>query len=145
MLLINTVSENREGFTWREYKGGQEAQQAMHLLGFPLEQDFENMARSNMIVNCPVTFEYVKNAQIIFGHDITSLKVKSMRRKLDSVVMDYAEIPGEILESHKELEVSTDIVFINKPPFLVSISRWLKFAAIDYLSSKNEIALVTSI
>ena len=41
--------------------------------------------------------------------------------------------------------MSTDVMFLNKLPFLVSISRRLKFTTIDYLSSKNEIALVTSI
>ena len=45
-----------------------------------------------------------------------------MRRKPASVVTDYVEIPREILKSRKELEVSTDIMFINKLPFLVSIS-----------------------
>ena len=40
VLLINTVSKNREGFTRREYKGAQEARRAMHLLGFPLERYF---------------------------------------------------------------------------------------------------------
>ena len=49
--LSNTVSENREGFTRKEYKGPREAQRAMHLLGFPSEREFENMVRSNMIVN----------------------------------------------------------------------------------------------
>ena len=68
-----------------------------------------------------------------------------MRRKPASVVMDYVQIPREILESRKELEVSTDIMLINKLPFLVSISRRLKFATIEYLSIKNEISLVTSI
>ena len=68
-----------------------------------------------------------------------------MRRKWASVVTDYVDIPREILESRKELEVSMEIVFINKLPFLVSISRWLKFTTVEYLSSKNEIALVTSI
>ena len=38
-----------------------------------------------------------------------------------------------------------DIMFINKLPFLVSTSRRLKFTTIEYLASKNEIALVTSI
>ena len=74
VLLLNTVSENREGFTWREYDGAQEARRVMHLLGFPSEQDFESMVRSNMIVNCPVTFDDVKNAKLVFGPDITSLK-----------------------------------------------------------------------
>ena len=108
----------------------------MHLLVFPLERDFENMLRLNMIINCPVTFSDVKNAKLILGPD---------RRKPDSVVTDYVEIPREILKSRKELEVSTDIMFINKLPFPVSISRLLKFTTIEYLSIKNDIALVTSI
>ena len=145
MLLLNTVSENREIFTQREYKGEREAQRAMQLLGFLLERDFENMLRSNIIVNCPVTFSDIKNAKLIFGPDITSLKGKSVSSKPASVVTDYVDIPREILESRKELELLTDIMFINKLPFLVSIIRKLKFTTIEYLSSKNEISLVTSI
>ena len=68
-----------------------------------------------------------------------------MRRKPASAVTDYVEIPEEILESRKELEVLTKIMFVNKLPFLVSISRGLKFTTIEYLSSKSEIALVNSI
>ena len=68
-----------------------------------------------------------------------------MRCKPASVVTDYVEIPREILDSRKELKVSTDIMFINKLPFLVSIIRRLKFTTIEYLSSKNEIALVFSL
>ena len=68
-----------------------------------------------------------------------------MRRKPARLVTDYVNIPRESLESHKELEVSTDIIFTNKLLFLVSMSRRLEFTTIKYLSSKNEIALVTSI
>ena len=117
----------------------------MHLLGFPLEPYFENMVSSNMIVNCPVNFSDLKNAKLIFGPDITSLKGKLVRSNSVSVVTDYVEIPREILESCKEQEVSTDIIFINKLPFLVNIIRRLKFTTIEYLSSKKKIALVTSI
>ena len=145
VLLLNTVSENREGFTQREYEGDRELWRAMHLLGFPSERDFENMVRSNIMVNCPVTFSDVKNAKLIFGPDITSLKGKSVRRNPASIVTDYVEIPREILESRKELEVSTDIMSINKIPFLVSIRRRLKFTTIEYLSIKNDIAIVTYI
>ena len=70
VLLINTVSENREDFTRREYKGDREARQAMYLLGLSLERDFEKMIHSKMIVKCPVTFDDVKNAKLIFGPDI---------------------------------------------------------------------------
>ena len=145
VLLFNTVSENREGFTRKEYEGTREARQEMHLLGFLSEQDSENIVRSNMIVNCPVKFYDVKKAKLIFGPDINLLKGKLVRRKPAMVVTDYSEIPRESLESRKELEVSTYILFIKKIPFLVSISGRLKFTTIEYLSSKNKIALVTSI
>ena len=74
VLLLNTVLDNREGFTRREYKGAWEARRAMHLLGFPLERDFDNMVCSNTIINFPVTSSDVKKAKLIFGPDITSLK-----------------------------------------------------------------------
>ena len=117
----------------------------MHLADFLSERDFENIVRSNMIVNCPATFDVVKNAKLIFGPDITSLKGKLVRRNPDSAVTDYVEIPREILELCKDLEASTDIMFVKKIPFLVGISRGLKFSTIEYLLSNNKIALVTSI
>ena len=73
----------------------------MHLIGFPSERDFGNMVCSNMILKCPVNFEDVKSAKLIFGPDITSLKIKSVRHNPDSVVTDYVEIPREILVSRK--------------------------------------------
>ena len=80
------MSENQEGFTQREYEGAQEARRAMQLLGFLSERDFEKIVCSNIIVNCPITFDDVKNAKLIFGPDITSLKGKSARRKPASIV-----------------------------------------------------------
>ena len=35
VLLVNTVSEKRDGFTRREYKGDREARRVLHLLRFP--------------------------------------------------------------------------------------------------------------
>ena len=60
VLLFNKVSEHQERITQRKYEGPQEARRAMHLLGFPSEQDFENMVRSKMVLNCPVSFLDVK-------------------------------------------------------------------------------------
>ena len=38
VLLLNTVSKNREGFTRRDYVEARKARQVMHLLGFPSEE-----------------------------------------------------------------------------------------------------------
>ena len=93
VLLINTVLENRKGFTQWEYEGPLEAQREMHLLGFPPEKSFGNMVRSNIIVNFPVTFDDVKSDKIIFCPNDISLKRKLVRRKPDSAVNNYGEIP----------------------------------------------------
>ena len=77
-----------------------------------------------------MTFEDVKNAKLIFGSNVTSLKGKLVRRKPASVVTNYVEIPWEILELRKELEVSKYIIFVNKLPFLVIITKGLKFTTI---------------
>ena len=61
-----------------------------------------------------------------------------LRRKPDSVVTNYVEIPWEILKSRNKLEVSTDVMFIKKFPFLVIISKGLKFATIYYISNRSE-------
>ena len=45
VTLLNTVSDIREGFTRRDYKGAWEARRVMHLLVLPSERDFENMVR----------------------------------------------------------------------------------------------------
>ena len=102
------------------------------------------MVRSNMIVNFPVTFDDIKNTKLIFGPDITSVKGKALRHKPAIIPLDYVKIPQKILESRKHLEVSTDIIFIDKNLFLVRIIRGLKFTTIEYLFSKNYIVLVTS-
>ena len=77
VLLLNTVEQNREGFTDREFQGANSARRALHLLGHPSERDLGDMIRTNMIVNFPVTFKDDTNAKKIFGPDVLSLKVKS--------------------------------------------------------------------
>ena len=117
----------------------------MYLLWFLSEREFDNVVRSDMIFNFPVTFDDVKNPKIVFGPDFTLLKGKPVRCKPVSIVIDYVDIPREILKSRKELEVSTDVMFVNKLPFLVSIIRGMKFTTIEYLSSDIDIELLSSI
>ena len=90
-----------------------------------------------MIINFPLTFYDVKTLNLFLVLISPLLKGKSVMRKPASVVTDCVDIPREILEPRQELEVLTDITFINKLSFLVSIMKRLKFTTIEYLSSKN--------
>jgi hypothetical protein len=77
--MVNTVAENREGYTKGEYDDVKQARRALGMVGYPSNKDFNNMVRSNMIKNCPVTSKSISAANKIFGTDIASIKGKTTR------------------------------------------------------------------
>jgi hypothetical protein len=73
MVMVNTVKENKEGFTDREYHRAKEARRALGLVGYPSPRDFKNMVRPNMINNCTMTNSNINNANKIFGPYLVSV------------------------------------------------------------------------
>ena len=73
------------------------------------------------------------------------MKGKSVRRRPEAVVFEYAEMPEEILSMNAVLEVSVDIMFINKMAFLVSVRKRLKFTKIEYIPNRSEKEIAGSV
>ena len=73
------------------------------------------------------------------------MKGKSVRRRPEAVVSDYVEIPKQILSMNTGLEVSVDVMLINKLDFLVSVSKQLKFTTIEYTPNMSEKELARSV
>ena len=73
------------------------------------------------------------------------MKGKSVRRRPEAVVSDYFEIPKQILSMNTGLEVSVDVMLINKLDFLVSVSKQLKFTTIEYTPNMSEKELARSV
>jgi hypothetical protein len=127
IVMVNTVKENREGYTQREYDDAKEARRALALVGYPSPKDFKNMVRANMIRNCPVTPSSISAAHKIFGPNIASLKGKTTRRTPQPVLTNYVQIPKEMLELNKDVTLAVDVMFVDGIPFAVSLSRKIKF------------------
>ena len=145
IVQVNTVADNRECFTCREYEGSKAARRALVLVGYPSERDFTNMVISNMIVNCPVTPQDIKKYDEIFGPNVPSMKRKSVRRRPEAVVSDYVEIPKYILSMDTGLEVFIDVMFVNNLAFLVSVSRRLNFTKIEYIPNRSDKEIARSV
>ena len=94
------------------------------------------MVRADIIPNCPVILDYIKNYNTIFGPDVTSLKGKMSRRKPKPVVSNYVKIPKDILQLHKTVLLAADIMFVNGMALLVSISRHVKFTTAQYIGKR---------
>jgi hypothetical protein len=61
--LINTVKENRVGYTQRQFEQAKRARELYHIVGTPTIESFKALIKMNAIKNCPVTTEDVNNAE----------------------------------------------------------------------------------
>ncbi len=63
---IETVQNNMEGFTKHEVEEAKAACEAQGMLGHPTNCKFLGMVHPNMISNCSITKNAIKNASLIF-------------------------------------------------------------------------------
>jgi hypothetical protein len=61
-IFVNTVSENKAGFTKRQIKEAEVTQSLYSKLNYPSWKDFKWIIRSNQIKDCPVTVDHVDTA-----------------------------------------------------------------------------------
>jgi hypothetical protein len=136
-VFVNTVSGNKEGFSQRQIKGAESARTLYAKLGYPSIKDFKWVIQSNQITDCPVTVEDITVAHKIWGKDIAALKGKTTRKKPIHVAADYVKVPKELLKLHHEVFLTTDIFFVNKVAFFLSLSRKIYFTAVNHLTNRK--------
>jgi hypothetical protein len=137
LAFVNTVSENKEGFTKRQIKGADLARGLYKTLSYPSMKDFKWVTRSNQIKDCPVTVQDMDVALKIWGKNIAAMKGKTTRRKTILVARDYVKVPLELMKIHKEVFLTTDILFVNKNPFFLTLSCKITFTAVNHLADRK--------
>jgi hypothetical protein len=137
MTFVNTVLENKTGFTKRQIKCAEIARNLYKTLSYPSMKDFKWVIRSNQIKYCPVTIQDIDVATKMWGKNITALKGKTTRSKTHPVARDYVKVPKELLKLHKEVFLTTDIFFVNKNPFFLTLSRKKCFTAVNHLADRT--------
>jgi hypothetical protein len=136
-IFVNTVSENKAGFTKRQIKEAEVARSLNSKLNYPSWKDFKWIIRSNQIKDCPVTVDHVDTALKIWGKNVAALKGKTTRTKPDPVARDFVKVPVELLKLHKEVYITADLFFVNKIPFFLMLSRKICFTAINHLADRT--------
>jgi hypothetical protein len=137
LTFVNTVSENKEGFTQRQIKGADLARNVYKTLSYPSMKDFKWVVRSNQIKDCPVTVQYIDVARKIWGKNIAALKGKTTWSKSIPVARDYVKVPMELMKLHKEVFLTTNILFVNNIPFFLTLSRNICFTAVNHLADRT--------
>ena len=135
--LLNTTNENEQMYTRRQIARAKVARKLYHNVGTPSIRDFKAIIRMNAIQNCPVTSEDIEIAEQVFGKDIGSLKGKTVRSKPLPVIKDYVNIPKELMIRHENIELAMDMMFVNKIPFLTTISKHIMYRTAQPLPNKT--------
>jgi hypothetical protein len=134
---IETVWSNMEGFTKREVEEAKAAREAQGMLGHPTDRKFLGMVCSNMISNCSITENTVKNANLIFGPDLAGVRGRTVRRPPEPVRIEYVQTPRMILDWHRIVTLAVDGMFMNGVSFLVSMSRGLNLITAKHTPSQT--------
>jgi hypothetical protein len=137
LTFINTVSENKTGFTNRQIKCAEIARNLYKTLSYPSMKDFKWALRRNQIKDYPVTIQDIDVAMNIWGNSIAALKGKTTHSKTHPVTRDYVKVPKELLKLHKEVFLATDIFFVNNIPFFLTLSRKICFKAVNHLTDRT--------
>ena len=94
----------------------------------------------------PVTRTAIRNAHEIFGKDVASLRGKTRQRTMPAV----ESVRSDLAPQRKDQTLHGDIMFVDKSPFLISISTPLHVLAVTHLtgyeprSKKNVISALTA-
>ena len=100
---------------------------------------FKWMLQSGNIINNNGTLQDVAVAQQISGANLSvaALKGKTTCSMPPPVVSDFVKVPQSILDAHREVSLSMDVFFVNKIPFLLSISRHLAITTVTHLPNQQ--------
>jgi hypothetical protein len=145
VVLVTTVANNKSNYTDRDYTHAKLARKVQILVGRPELKDFLRDIDGNNIKNCPITRQDDINADAILGRDLGSMKGKTTHRKLERVPGSTTHLPKEILQQYQSITLCINIMFINKIPFLLSISRNIKFITGTALNNRKEKSIVAAL
>ena len=137
IILVNTLEDNLQGFSQRQIEQAKRARKLYHIMGLPSMHDFTELIKNNMLYNCPINVQDINNSIEIYGTPVATLKGKATRKKPEVVSSDYFEVPEDILKNHKLVTLCADIFYVQKLPFLITISRHLKLTTVQMLNDRK--------
>ena len=135
--FVVTVEDNKLPFSKRQVEAAEKARAFYAGLAFPSMTDYKWILQSNQIEECPVSLEDAKVAEKIWGPNIAALKGKTTRSKPEPVKTDIVQIPVQLRIEQKMVTISMDVFFVNKIPFLITLSRNICFTTVTHLSNRK--------
>ena len=99
-----------------------------------------------LIPNCPITKSDILRAEYIFGLNLGYLKGKTTHKMPSKLIINALYyLPEGMLEDHGNVTLSTDIIYINNIPFIVTTSRAIHFGTVKMIKDKRKAIIIRSL
>ena len=145
-VLITTVADSASNYTPAYYSRALLARKTQQIIGRPSMRDYIRYVENNLIPNCPVTRRDIVAAEHILRPDVGSLKGKTTRRRPIGVgLYNHTPIPSGIVEQYHDVIIAVDVLYINKLPFIATISRYICFGTVEFLRNQKSTTLIEHI
>ena len=142
---VKTIRKSYEGYTLKEVERAIRARKAQAQAGHPSEatmkKEVSHKSESSLYRDCPIVAQDIKNANAIFGPSTACLKGKQVRKKPERVDPFYVSIPPNLIDLHKYVTLVGDVMFVNGIPFLVTMSRRIRFITVQHVPDRKASAL----
>jgi hypothetical protein len=143
--LVTTMEDKRSNYSKADYSRAEQARLLQKSLMFPASKDLKSWLDKNIILDCKLERHDVSAADDVFGPDVAILQGKTTRKKASNNPVRLAPVPPIVLKRYHAVTLCVDVMFVNCIPFLVSISRHLRFGTIELLHSRTSRDLLTGI
>ena len=140
-FAVNTVRDNDKHITNNDYLQAVRAHELQVMIGHPSDKDLIKILKTSSLPNCPVTPRDVIIANKVFGPDVGALKGKTTRRGPPIVDSPMSVDTTSILEHYREITLCVDLMYVNKVPLLVTLSRNIKFGMMEAVTDRKEATL----
>ena len=144
--LVTTVADNASNYTHADYSHALLARKTQQIIGRPSTRDNIRYVENNLIPNCPITRRDIVIAEHIFGPDVGALKGKTTRRRpLGVGLYNHTPIPSTVVDQYQDVILAVDILYVNKLPFIATISRYIRFGTVEFLRNQKATTLTEHI
>ena len=104
----------------------------------PSYKEFKAIITMNLIKYNQISHDDINLAETVFGKSMREINGKTIRQNKKHEDTETINIPEELIDKNKNLELSIDTMYVNGLLFLTSISHELYYRTAQYVPSKNK-------
>ena len=144
---VETSRVNYEVFTKKDLVTSILDCKSQAMIGSPSEKYFKELVSEifTALKSIPVTCTDITNAHTIFGTDLSGVWGGGVRQNPERVETEEPMyyVPRYFYGLHQFVTLTTDVVFVNGVPFLVTLSQKIRLFTVELIPSRTYVQLIS--